>query len=88
MFISEMNRMCLVLFHMNSTVFGPELAAIHRILISVMAFRGLRALRPPIAHTPHPTPPAPHTAAARCMRTSLSSTGLTRVSLVLFHSNK
>jgi hypothetical protein len=33
---AEMNRRCLVLFDMNNRIFGPYLAATHRILISAM----------------------------------------------------
>jgi hypothetical protein len=36
--ITEMNRICLVLFDMNNMIFGPALAAMHRILISVVDF--------------------------------------------------
>jgi hypothetical protein len=35
-FIAETNRICMVLFSMNNKVFGPCLAAIHRISISGM----------------------------------------------------
>jgi hypothetical protein len=34
--IAEKNRIILVLFNINNRIFGPYLAAIHRILISVM----------------------------------------------------
>jgi hypothetical protein len=34
--ITEMNRTCLVLYDMNNRIFGPYLAAIDRILISIM----------------------------------------------------
>jgi hypothetical protein len=35
-YITEMNRICLVLFDMNNRKFGPYLAATDKILISVM----------------------------------------------------
>jgi hypothetical protein len=35
--ITEWNRICSVPFDMNSRIFGPYLAGIHRILISVMS---------------------------------------------------
>jgi hypothetical protein len=35
--IPEMNRICLVLFDMNNRILGPCLAAINRILISVLS---------------------------------------------------
>jgi hypothetical protein len=36
MSIAEMKRICLVLFDMSNRIFGPYLAAIHRILSLVM----------------------------------------------------
>jgi hypothetical protein len=34
--LTEMTRICLVLFEMNNRILGPYLAAIHEILISEM----------------------------------------------------